>query len=560
MPIAVNRLFPGGWARRYKTPDVVLRLLVALAAAVALAQPRPDGGNSKQLFETASVAHETAEDRLRSNEIAEAQRFCRQALDILDKLVERTNDHRHRFEQAAALETLAMIDIAALQPDEADHDFRQAVNAWARLLAQDPTAIEVRRRLAACLAQHASLLAAASRWQEAEFTLHRGMNVCRTRLTADSPDPQDDQQAVLITNQLGLLFLRTRRWTESMECFDDAVALQKGLIQPGSGTGEDRELLISLIMNQAKTYFANSKPKAALRSLVEAREVAERLNAEFPSNAGYRDLTATLLESEADQMQHDRDRAAMARGLLERAHSIRKSLVAGSPSSRDDLEKLAETCGRLAESWLAAKSFDQAEACQREELTYQSRLHQENPAVPKIRFGRGRALHNLADFLRQRGRAGDALPLEREAAELLSSVYHENVKDEAYRRAVSYAYWTLAELEIDRKDVRAAAKAVSDYLAIEPHGFEEAHEAAGLLCRCIVLCREDQGTSAAERDRLARGFSDQAITALQTAVRSGFRDLDELKSSRVYDPLRDRPEFARVVHDVAAFVEVFNDR
>ena len=361
-------------------------------------------------------------------------------------------------------------------------------------------------------------------------------------------------------DQLGLLFLRTNRWADAMENFEDAVTVQKGLIQASSGTSEDRELLISLLISQAKTYSANKKPDAALGALIEARELAERLNSAFPSTDRYRDLTATLLESEADQIQSDPNRAAEARGLLERALSIRESLVAGSPREPDYLEKLAETCGRLADSWLDAKSFDQAEDYQRKEVSYQSRLHKEYPGVRAFRFGRGRALHNLADFLRQRGRVEEALALEREAVELLSSVYHENVLDEAYRRAVSYAYWMLAALEIDRKDHRAAAEAVSSYLAIEPNGFEEAREAAGFLCRCIVLCREDQGIPAAERESLARACSDRAIAALQTAVRYGFRDLNGLTASRTYDPLRGRPEFARVVHDVEAIVEALKDR
>jgi tetratricopeptide (TPR) repeat protein len=304
----------------------------------------------------------------------------------------------------------------------------------------------------------------------------------------------------------------------------------------------------------------NKRPDAALRALTEARELVERLSSDFPSTDRYHDLSATVLESLAGEIQRDPNRAALARGLLEQALTIRESLVAGLPSSPVYLERLAGTSGRLADSWLDAKSFDQAEHYQRKELSYQSRLHQENPGVPAYRFGRGRALHNLADFLRQRGRAQEALPLEREAVVLLSSVYHENVTDAAYGRAVSYAYWTLAALEIDRKDHRAAAKTVASYLAIEPNGFEEAREAAGFLCRCIVLCRLDQGIPAAERESLARACSDQAITTLQTAVRCGFRDLNELKNSRTYDPLRDRPEFARVVHDVAVFLDAFNDR
>ncbi len=101
-----------------------------------------------------------------------------------------------------------------------------------------------------------------------------------------------------------------------------------------------------------------------------------------------------------------------------------------------------------------------------------------------FQFGRGRALHNLAELLRQRGRAAEALSLSREAAPLLAAVYRENVLDETRRRAASNAYWRLCTLELDQKDHRAAAEAVSALQAIEPRGFDEAHDSAGFLCRC----------------------------------------------------------------------------
>jgi hypothetical protein len=196
-----------------------------------------------------------------------------------------------------------------------------------------------------------------------------------------------------------------------------------------------------------------------------------------------------------------------------------------------------------------------AEEFDRKELLFQSKLQQEHPRVIAFRFGRGRALHNLADELRQRGRSAEALELAREAAPLLASVHREKVLDQEHRRAASFAYWNLCTLELDRKDLQAAAQAINQYQTIEPRGYEEPHESAGFLCRCIILCRDDPKLPAAEKESLARSCADRAIGALETAVQSGFRNLNELKTSHVYDPLRGRADFADVLQKVEAFNE-----
>jgi hypothetical protein len=151
----------------------------------------------------------------------------------------------------------------------------------------------------------------------------------------------------------------------------------------------------------------------------------------------------------------------------------------------------------------------------------------------------------------------EALEIERDAALILTSVYRENVLDAKHRRAISDAYWTLCTLLVDRKDYRSAAESVAFYQSIEPNGFEEAREAAMFLCQCLVLCQQDRELNAVERQRLERSYADRAIGALKTAVRAGFRDLDELKSSHVYDPLRGRADFAGIVKEVIEFNEMF---
>src|SRR5262249_5314545 len=124
-----------------------------------------------------------------------------------------------------------------------------------------------------------------------------------------------------------------------------------------------------------------------------------------------------------------------------------------------------------------------------------------------------------------------------------------------YRTAISYAYWTLTAILLDRKDHRAAARTVADYLQIEPNGFEESAEAAGFLCRCAQLTNQDPTVPNSQRDSMARTYADQAMAALHTAVRYGFREAKHLKEDPIYDPIRSRDDFQRLVREIETMIE-----
>ena len=236
--------------------------------------------------------------------------------------------------------------------------------------------------------------------------------------------------------------------------------------------------------------------------------------------------------------------------LLKRALLIREKLVARIPEDSAALAKLAATQVKLADVHRDLNSIGEAEAFYRTAIAHYSRLSTEHPRVTAYRFGHGQALCKLAGFMRELGRTTEGLPIARESIERLSDVYTENVRNPDYRSAISHAYWTLCALELARKNHRAAALAVRNYRKIEPNGFEEALESARFLCRCVELGREDQSATAADRDTMARAYGDQAMDALRTALRNGFRDLNDLGGAPIYEPLRGRDDFQRLVRDV----------
>jgi hypothetical protein len=105
---------------------------------------------------------------------------------------------------------------------------------------------------------------------------------------------------------------------------------------------------------------------------------------------------------------------------------------------------------------------------------------------------------------------------------------------------------------LETNDARGAALAVSEYLTVEPSGYEEALESARFLCRSAELARENQSMPAAERDEFTRSCADRAINALQTAFHNGYRDVADLKRAPTYEPLRARSDFRLLLRELEA--------
>jgi serine/threonine-protein kinase len=523
----------------------------ALAFQLDLLSERSDDPAVR--LEVARAARRAARLQVQLNRLDEAEQTCRQALLILDKLiVQSPRDASVRRERAAILDTLGLGLESEDRLDEAESAYRQSIELRALLVMEYPDDAEDRWRMAVCFDHLGTLLRRCGRWDEAEHFFARGRQLCGAGSPKMPADVRIRQQLVAILNHLGLLLLDRGRRAEALENYSEAVKAQKDLVRASSGSSDSRELLTVLLLNQANAFMANGQLVDAEARLGEARDVVEKLRADFPAIGRYQDLNASVLHNLANAVKTDSARIDQALDLLKRALVIQEGLVAAVPSVPAYLSNLGTMCDGLASLFRTRNRLDEAEALYRKTLATQARLDREHTEVVNYRFAHGQSLHNLADFLRERHRPAEALPFERQAIGVLERLYQSNIRNPDYRLAISYAYWTLCAVHIDRKDHRAAAESVAAYQRIEPNEYEEAFESIGFLCRCVQLSRNDPSLAAAQREALARAYSDRAIDALRAAVRYGFRDAKLLKTAPVYQPLRARDDFQRIVRDVEA--------
>jgi tetratricopeptide (TPR) repeat protein len=547
---------------RERSPRVRAFLVGAAAISAALAlvfislKRHDRAGGGAPLYESACAARRAAETALQANRLDETEQACRNALAALDELALRSaTERRHRRERAATLDALGQALARQGVIHEAVPIEKGAVDIWSNLVAEDQTALDDRWRLASGLKRLGLLFREAGRWDEAEFTFRRGRTLCEKLPNDLVADPRVARLRVDFLDQLGSLYLELERKGESLDCYNTAIVSQRALANASPGSGDDRERLIGLLMNQANVLTANGQLFDSERTLREALGHAERLIADQRSTARYRDLSATALNELASTIQTDRARRSETRALLEHALDVEVGQVGGRAQTHESLATAAATCDRLASLFREENLLDQAEGFYRKALGYHSRLSTERPDVAAIRFNHGRTLHNLAELLRARGRQSEALTFALQAVEQLGMVYSTHITAIANRRAYSNARWMLCTLLIDCKQASAAANAIEEYATIEPNGYEEALESARFLCRVIRTSTADSSVLKPQPYSMAQKYADQAMDALFAAVKNGYRDRDELTTAAVYEPIRDRDDFQRLLGEVKLRVE-----
>ncbi len=501
----------------------------------------------------ARLARLTADLRLRLDRPDQAEGSCRHALGIVDGLLARApRDLRYRREYASELEVLGGILASLDRAEEAEPAYRKAIEIRGSVLMEEPTSSDDRWRMAVGFDRIGVLLHGSGRWEEAEHFLIRGRKVCEVLPSATLDDPRVRRELAAILGHLGQVLTDRGRRAEAMESYAHAVRVQRALLTAVADSWRDRMRLIEVLGDQAGAMAADGHLADAERIRLEIRELFTTLGIDDAAMPRYRRLAATNLGRLAGEIARDPARFGEVRALHDQAIAIEEGLVAMEPSAREYRANLVQTCNSLAEFLRTHRAVDDAEAVYRKALSHQSSVVAEHPDHVGSRFGHGQLLHNLADLLREGGHPRAGLPLQQEAVRQLGALYRSDMKDPSFRRAYSYACWTLASILVDLKDHRAAVRAVTDYLGIEPNGFEESFEAAGFLCRCIALCREDPELAAKEREALASAYTDRAIDAMRSAIRNGFRDADLLMRAVAYEPLRARDEFGQLVHQVKA--------
>ena len=90
-------------------------------------------------------------------------------------------------------------------------------------------------------------------------------------------------------------------------------------------------------------------------------------------------------------------------------------------------------------------------------------------------------------------------------------------------------------------------KAAAVVLKIAPTGWQEYQRGALFTCQSMALVTKDAKLNDAQRKDTLAAYGTQAVQLLQQAVQHGYTDAAALKQEPAFAPLRDRPDFQKLL-------------
>ncbi len=385
------------------------------------------------------------QELLGNDEIAEAA--YRDAIAIQESLVnEAPDDLFSRADLAKTQEQLGILLKKRNRFDDAKALLEAAVDSRENALADDPEEPSRQRDLASATYQLGALLArtvgndqpAEARYETAIDLQRQVLRAFREPLTLQ----EAQRELARFLNNNGLLLQRQGRTEEAAESFDEAIRLQRQLVQEEPDVARYRRELARTINNRHRQYLERAAIEGthvfqeAIVAYQEAAEIADQLTRDYPlvpeywqEQAGYLNNYATVL---------------LFQGRLEH-------------NTEDRVEAINS-------------AFEDAERLYRRALEIRERLVQ-NSLRPEYKHRLALLKENIAGFLvanLQRSNSADPDQLLKEGRELLESAIEIlGELTESYPRVSEYphdqarVFGMLASLEVQER-VESAATTIRD--------------------------------------------------------------------------------------------------
>ncbi len=277
-PMTTGNYWPA-WLRRHKVVTALIGTTMAAASLLAVIKL---GDDSKSLLAAARSARAAAESLVEMDRLDEAEHSYKQARMALEKVVARwPGEKSFRRQRAEVVDAIGVIEAARDQLDVAEATDQEAIGLWAMLVAEDPTAVDDRLRMEACINRLGLRLREAGRWEEAEVIYLRGRRLCENLPPSVSNDPRIHQQLAVVLAQLGQLLLDMGRRLEALACYASAVKAQEVAVDsPTTGTRRPRisDLAAGRSGSCARRLSTPSRGRARARpSGQSGRKAADRI-------------------------------------------------------------------------------------------------------------------------------------------------------------------------------------------------------------------------------------------------------------------------------------------
>lgn len=375
------------------------------------------------------------------NRFSEAEASCREAVQMLEKLVAITPLPDVRMQQGLALKNLGFV-LGKRRPADAEKPLRQSVAILDALAQEHPGQTNILTARAEALADLGRWCKEADRLEEAEKYQHEAQKI-RLRLAEEFPTSTDHRGSLALSYyNLGLTFQAADRMKEAEEAYQKSLELRQDLAKRFSAVVSYRLDLAWSLNNLAWVRRSTDRAKQAEPLFLQALQIFNDLLKDSPAVFNYRQGQGQIYHNLALTY------GDLGRGEEEEKHyalasKVRQKLVEDTPDLPGYRDELAWTLNSYAWMLHAAERSAEAEPLFRKAWQLRLDLVKEAPSVPGYRQALGQVGHNLALTLTGLNKKANAEQFYRTVLEMRSRLVEDFPARPSYRNDLA---WTLDRL------------------------------------------------------------------------------------------------------------------
>ena len=507
------------------------------------------------------------------DEHAAAEKAYRRAIALLDEANAPADQRR---ELGRTMNQLGGLLKKLGQHAQAEDAVRKGLEVRKRLAkdaADDPAHLQ---DLATSYHDLGTVLARVAKERAAARSAYQEALDIQEKLTAASPRPEYQRDRARTLNNLGLLLQYTDP-TIARKTLAQAVALNQQLVAKHPTVPAYRRDLARTCNNLAGILGGPGARDDAEKMYDQALALLTQLSHDFPTVPSYRqDLAGVYLN--LGLFHESAGRLTEADKAFDESLRVRRELAGESPEVPEYQQRLANT---LVTKGSLLEKKNQVHAA--EEHYEQAVFLLEWIAIPGARpiyhSDLGQALHRHALLRRRRGvlieltqkrgviaQSAGGPPWSAFAA-MLASQQEQDGALALYGRAIlcqrvaraadplnTYFrdclydhYFNLVSLALQRSRYDLVAEPALGLTQLHPKSHAEFLRAAQCLALCIPLASQDRNLTEQQKREQVESYAQQSVECLRRAVSLGFNDVAELERVSAYAPLRDRPDFQKLL-------------
>jgi eukaryotic-like serine/threonine-protein kinase len=519
------------WARRRPAAAA----LVAVSATAIVVVVLLASVYTAQLREQRNLAESRRQDAERSAEEARDQRgralaHLRSARDAVDRMLTRVGQ-----------ESLAPAPYTIKVREKLLQD---AVQLYEELARQEDSDPEIRFEVGLARRRLGKIQQA----QQAEQNFRKAVEVFE-QLTAEDPDkPAYWQELAASCNNLGIA-LQTKEPAEAERLLRRALDLQDQLAAAHPETRAYRLDASVTRGDLAALMFVAKRPEEALRLSAEAIDGLEKLLSAEPASAENRHRLGVALNSHGAYLGR-LVRLREAEPFFRRAVEVFEPLAEGPAALPERRSLFSVSCANLGLLLRNTGRPAEGEPFLRRAVAVKRKLTSDYPEVASYHTALGWALGKLAGLVRDRGELPGAVALWEEAIAEQRLALKSNPGDAEQRQQLGESCCALADTCLLQGRYQGVEDRVADLSSLLAGRGQGEYYAARFLSRCIPLVENDKQLSPAGRTERQNRYATRAGELLRKAHQMGLANLASIDQDEAFAPLRSRPDFPSLLSEL----------